>query len=84
MEMSRAGMIDCKEAERRLHGYLDRELTEEEAAEVRGHLSMCDNCRARFRFEEGLRRLVHRVGQAERAPAELRERIRALRRRGGS
>jgi anti-sigma factor (TIGR02949 family) len=84
MQMDNDGMIDCKEAERRLHRYLDRELTEEEAAEVRQHLSMCDNCRARFRFEDGLRRVVRRVGQAERAPAELRERIRSLGRKGGS
>lgn len=71
-------MIDCKEAERRLHRYLDRELSEEEAAEVRLHLEMCDNCRARFRFEEGLRRLTQRAASKEVAPADLRERIRRL------
>lgn len=82
MEMNRNGMIDCKEAERWLHRYLDRELTGEETAEVQKHLSMCDNCRARFRFEEGLRRLVKRAASREEAPAELRERIRRLSRGG--
>ena len=53
MEMGKGGMIDCKEAERRLHRYLDRELSEDEAAEVQQHLSMCDNCRARFRLRGG-------------------------------
>lgn len=80
MRMGDEPMIDCKEAERRLHRFLDRELNEEEAAEVRQHLSMCDNCRARFRFEEGLRRLVRQAASTEKAPSELRERIRRLRR----
>lgn len=71
-------MIDCMEAERRLQRFLDRELSEIEIAEVQGHLDMCDNCRARFRFEAGLNRLVKRAAQDEAAPSELRERIRAL------
>jgi mycothiol system anti-sigma-R factor len=74
-------MIDCSEAERRLHTYLDRELSEVEIAEVQEHLEMCDNCRARFRFEDGLKRLVHRAGGSETAPSGLRERIRTLGRR---
>ena len=77
-EQGEVRMIDCKEAERRLHGYLDRELSELEAAEVQQHLEVCDNCRARFRFEEGLRRLVQRAAGNESAPTGLRERIRQI------
>lgn len=77
-------MIDCKEAERRLHRYLDRELSEAEVAEVQHHLEVCDNCRARFRFEERLRRLVKQAGEKDQAPAGLRERIRRLSHRVGS
>ncbi len=77
-------MIDCEEAEKRLYGYLDRELSETEAAEVQQHLALCDNCRARFRFEEGLRLLVQRAAGNESAPTELRERIRQLARRARS
>lgn len=71
-------MIDCKEAERRLHQYVDRELSDSEVAQVSRHLEGCDNCRALFRFEFGLRRLVHRAGQNEPPPPGLRDRIRRL------
>lgn len=76
-----ARIIDCAEAERRLHRYVDRELSEGEAAEVRLHLNVCENCRARFRFEEGLRRVVRRAAADEATPQGLRERIRRLVRR---
>ncbi len=80
MTSNRTEMIDCLEAERRLHRYVDRELSDVEVAEVQGHLDACNNCRARFRFESGLRRLVKRAGQNESTPQGLRERIRRLRR----
>ena len=73
-------MIDCQEAERRLHGFVDRELSDAQMAEVQRHLDVCENCRARFRFESGLRRLVRSAGQGEQAPESLRQRIRRLRR----
>ncbi len=73
-------MIDCHEAERRLHRYVDRELSEAEMAMVQRHLEACDNCRARFRFEASMRRLVRNAGQNEATPQGLRERIRRLRR----
>lgn len=71
--------MDCEGAERRLHGYLDRELSEHQAEELSRHLQACDNCRARFRFEEGLRRLVYRAGSDDSAPEGLRERIQQMR-----
>ncbi|MBI2941448.1 MAG: zf-HC2 domain-containing protein [Chloroflexi bacterium] len=75
-----APMIDCREAERRLHTYVDRELSEGEVAEVQRHLEQCENCRARFRFEFGLRRLVRQaVEDQPPAPQRLRERISRLR-----
>lgn len=77
------GMIDCEEAERRLHRYLDKELDDEQAAEVWQHLDACDNCRARFRFEAGLRKLVRQEGRKASAPDNLRERVRRLSRPGG-
>ncbi|MBI4318761.1 MAG: mycothiol system anti-sigma-R factor [Chloroflexi bacterium] len=71
-------MIDCKEAERRMHRYLDRELSDHEITEVQQHLEACENCRMRFRFEAGLRRLVNNAAQSDSAPPSLRERIRRL------
>ncbi|MBI3971872.1 MAG: mycothiol system anti-sigma-R factor [Chloroflexi bacterium] len=85
MTMQRTGaaagmppMVDCAEAERRLQGFVDRELTPVEVAEVQMHLDSCANCRGRFRFEEHFRRIVRRRDETETAPAGLRERIRRL------
>lgn len=50
MNEGEISMIDCKEAERRLHRYLDRELSSQEMAEVQSHLESCENCSAHFRF----------------------------------
>jgi anti-sigma factor (TIGR02949 family) len=68
-------MLNCTAAEQRLHRFLDHELTEDDAAEVQLHLEQCENCRSRFRFEAGLRRLVRQGGQWEGAPVGLGERI---------
>lgn len=78
MDEDKTEMIDCTEAERRLHRYVDRELSDDEVVQVQRHLEVCENCRSRFRFEHGLRRLVSRAGQSESAPSGLRERIRRM------
>ncbi len=67
--------IECQEAEEKLHVYLDRELSDQEAAIVRRHLDACPNCRARFRFSDRLRRLIAQVAQDESSPYDLRHRI---------
>jgi anti-sigma factor (TIGR02949 family) len=77
------GKIDCEMAERRLHRYLDKELDEEQVAEVQQHLDACGNCRARFRFEAGLRRVVKQTARGETASARLMNRVRRLRRAAG-
>ena len=74
-------MLDCTAAERRLQRFLDHELTAGEAAEARLHLERCENCRSRFRFEAGLRRLVRQSGRQETAPEGLRARVQDLQRR---
>jgi anti-sigma factor (TIGR02949 family) len=71
-------MLNCTAAEQRLQRFLDHELTEEEAAEVRMHLEQCENCRSRFRFEASLRRLVRQGGRQEAAPEGLRVRVQDL------
>jgi len=71
-------MLNCTAAERRLQRFLDQELTDDEAAEVQMHLEQCENCRSRFRFEAGLRRLVRQGGRQEAAPESLRARVQQL------
>jgi mycothiol system anti-sigma-R factor len=69
---------DCGKCEELLQPYLDRELTEPERLEAEQHLDDCSYCRRRYRFEEKLRRFVHQSA-AEPMPAELKERLAALR-----
>ena len=74
--------IDCEEAARRLHGFLDKELNEAEVVEVRGHLNSCEECKSKFRFEASLKRVVMRHSSEQQAPASLRNRIADRLRRG--
>ena len=68
----------CAHCEEMMQPYLDRILTEEEMAEAEAHLAECETCRRRYRFEESLRVYVRQV-VTEPMPAELRERLAALR-----
>lgn len=68
----------CAHCEEMMQPYLDRILTDEEMVEAEAHLSQCDYCRRRYRFEESLRVYV-RQAVDERMPAELKEKLAALR-----
>ena len=65
--------LECEEAERRLHTFLDRELEDVEVAEVQAHLDSCRECFSRFRFEASFRRLVRARSAEQTAPTGLRE-----------
>jgi anti-sigma factor (TIGR02949 family) len=71
-------MIDCEKCEEVLQPWLDRELSEAERLEAEAHLSGCDYCRRRYRFEAELRRFVRRAA-AEPMPIELKQRLSSLR-----
>jgi anti-sigma factor RsiW len=68
----------CEHCEEMMQPYLDRILTDEEMVEAEAHLARCDYCRRRYRFEESLRVYV-RQAVDERMPAELKEKLAALR-----
>jgi len=68
----------CDRCEELLQDFLDRTLTDAEWAEAEGHLSGCEYCRRRYRFEETLRRYV-RLTAAERMPPGLMEKLQELR-----
>ena len=68
-------MINCGDCARALNPYLDRELSDDDVAQVRVHLEACSGCLHQFQFEESLRRLVRVRCQEQSAPASLRERI---------
>ena len=69
---------ECEKCEELMQPYLDRVLDEREVAEAKLHLAKCDFCERRYRFEEQLRVFI-RNSAAEPMPAELRERLAALR-----
>ena len=72
-------MTDAREkSEELLLPISDLELTEEERRESEAHLGHCGYCGRRYRFEESLRRYV-RQAWIEEMPAELKERLAALR-----
>lgn len=68
-------MINCRDCARALNPYLDRELSDEDVEQVRGHLEACGGCLHLFAFEESLRRLVRVRCQEQAAPESLRQRI---------
>jgi anti-sigma factor RsiW len=61
-----------------LQPYLDRDLTVDERREAEVHLADCDECRKRYRFEEGLRHLVRQAVVEPMEPA-LKARLANLR-----
>jgi anti-sigma factor (TIGR02949 family) len=71
-----SGTDPCRGAESMLQPYLDRVLTESEAARVDEHLRDCEYCRERYVFERGLRTAVKRCCSDEPVPAGLVERLR--------
>ena len=71
----------CKQALRRLHLFLDRELAPGEVAEVKTHLDECLPCRERFSFSASIKRLVHDRVVHENCPEDVKARLRVVLRR---
>ena len=68
----------CEWCEEVLQPFLDRDLTDAERQEAEGHLASCSFCRKRYKFEEGLRRLVRQAVVEPMEPA-LKQRLSELR-----
>jgi mycothiol system anti-sigma-R factor len=68
-------VINCQDCARALNPYLDRELSDEDVIQVRGHLEACGGCLHLFQFEESLRRLVRVRCQEQGASEAFRQRI---------
>ena len=70
--------MNCDDCLDRLEAYVDRELTEDEVRDLKHHLAECPPCDDRYRFEAGLKRLVRVCCEQDRAPVELREKLREI------
>jgi hypothetical protein len=68
----------CERCEELLQEFLDRTLSDAEWREAESHLSGCDYCRRRYRFEETLRRYV-KLTAVERMPPGLMAKLEELR-----
>ena len=69
-------MYDCESCVRRLDELVDKELSGPEVEEVQLHLHACGDCTRRYRFQEGLKRLIKVSSSSERAPDALRDLVR--------
>ena len=67
---------DCSEVLGEVYLYLDLECSEERRQLIQKHLDDCSGCLREFGIEQEVKALVARCCGDERAPAELRERLR--------
>src|SRR5262245_4515967 len=68
---------DCGEILNEVYLYLDLECNDERRTAIRTHLDECGPCLAEYGIEQEVKALVARCCGTDRAPAELRERLRA-------
>ena len=67
--------VDCRFVEQRVHQFLDGELTEREADELRHHIDACAHCLDETDLTDALRKLVRRACACPPAPETLRLRV---------
>jgi mycothiol system anti-sigma-R factor len=68
---------DCSEVLAEVYLYLDLECSDERRELIRVHLQECSPCLGEFGIEHEVKALVARSCGAEKAPVELRARLRA-------
>jgi len=67
--------VNCRDCVRALNPFIDRELSDDDVAQVRAHLEACGGCLHMYEFEESLRRLVRVRCQEQGASEAFRQRI---------
>jgi mycothiol system anti-sigma-R factor len=67
--------MNCDGCLEKLERYVDRELTDQELVEVRGHLERCPPCEHTFQLQAGLKRLVKLSCDQGTAPPTLRQKL---------
>jgi len=67
---------DCREVLAEVYFYLDLESSDERRDLIRHHLDECSPCLREYGIEQEVKALVARCCGAEKAPTELRERLR--------
>ena len=67
--------MNCQRNLELLHPYIDRELEQVLASEVKAHLEQCKACDVSYRGQIALRSSLHDGSFYHRAPADLKSRI---------
>jgi mycothiol system anti-sigma-R factor len=67
---------DCRDVLEEVYLYLDLECSDERRDLIRTHLDECSPCLREFGIEQEVKALVARCCGDERAPTELRDRLR--------
>jgi mycothiol system anti-sigma-R factor len=67
---------DCRDVLAEVYLYLDLECSDERRDLIRTHLDECSPCLREYGIEQEVKALVARCCGDERAPTELRERLR--------
>ena len=67
---------DCRDVLDEVYLYLDLECSEDRRALIRTHLDECHPCLRQYGIEQEVKALVARCCGAEKAPTELRDRLR--------
>ena len=67
--------FDCRDVEERVHQFLDGELSEHEADDLRHHINACAHCLDETDLIDALKQLVRRSCARAQAPDALRLRI---------
>jgi mycothiol system anti-sigma-R factor len=68
--------VDCQQILAEVYVYLDLECTDERRATITHHLDECSPCLREYGIEQEVKALVARCCGNDRAPNELRERLR--------
>ena len=68
---------DCDDILTEVYLFLDLECSDDRRMVIQAHLDECSPCLREFGIEQEVKALVARCCGADRAPAELRERLRA-------
>ena len=68
---------ECKDVLDEVYLYLDLECSDERRRLIKHHLDECSPCLREYGIEHEVKALVARCCGAEKAPEELRERLRA-------
>lgn len=68
--------LDCREVLEEVYLYLDDECSDRRRSIVRSHLDECSSCLSEYGIEQEVRTIVHRCCSEEKAPDEVKARLR--------